>query len=718
MARAAAKAARPAIGSRHATARLVRLLGVSRRVPAAPLLALGAMAALTVWVFHEQLFDGWSFPWDFLGGYSATPAFVAATFGRGHPLAFSPFVAGGFPVDVDPQAGVYFPLWWLLGALRVPLTLGVLTSVQVFHVLFGAAGAMLLARARRLAWSWAALTGVAYLFFGGFYGQAEHADVFRGFAYLPWLLWALTPPAGSGRWLRLVALPPLAWLIATGAYPTQLVSFAIAGLVYVAVALRVQARERCGRDLPALALAVLASAAVCLAVLLPYLRAQGAGELVRTNQPTAAFRAMFAISPLDLLGLYLNNFAWTSEGTITTWAVGIPILVGLACARRATFARQAPLLACGAVALALGMAPKVGLLGRAMASGGFLFTSRFPASDYKAIVALAMIVLAADAWSRLAGRPGRSRASTAVLAGCALAAGALLAPSTHAQPTRKLWLVLVVIAVAAGLVLARPPAKILVGALLALVVVDGLREIGDYRLNGTTSPWHAAPATLAYYRERDGYVRELPELLAEEPARRPERVPQSPVPEANASGWVAEGYFASDYSSFRERALLQAEARPAFMQLLLAPWQAFTFPCATVGCGTGAVRLPAVSSWRESSGVRTLAYGPDRIVYAVDVNRPELMVENELAIAGWRSSSPRVRSVQSGTPLRAWRLSPGEYEFTASFAEPGRTLQESLAALAVLAWLACAAAVAAASRSRRGRGERPGRPGRGSPGSP
>jgi hypothetical protein len=670
---------------------------ISRRSPA-PLLAFALMAALTAWVFHEQLFDGWSFPWDFLGGYSATPAFVAATIGRGHPLAWSPYVASGFPVDVDPQAGIYFPLWWLLGALRVPLTLGVLTSVQVLHVLFGAIGVTLLARARRLAWGWATVAGVAYVFFGGFYGQAEHADIFRGFAYLPWLLWALTPPAGSGRWIRLAALAPLAWLIASGAYPAQIVSFALAGLVYVVVALRVDAPGSWRQHRLALALALVACAAVCAAVLAPYLRAEHAGELVRTDQPTAAYRAMFAISPLDLFGLYLNNFAWTLEGTLTTWAIGIPILVGLACARRATLARQAPLAACGTLALVLGMAPKVGFVGRAMASAGLLFTSRFPASDYKAVVALALIVISADAWSRIREQQRRPWAAVVVAVGV-LVAGALLVPHTYAQPTRVLWLVLAMIAASAALALVRPAPRLLVCLLLALVVIDGVREINDYLLQGIVSPWHAAPQQLGYYHERDVVVRELPELLARAPTSRPARVPESPVPEVNATGWVAAGYHATDYDPIRERTLWQAEASPAWLSLLLAPWQAFTFPCASVGCSTGSVHLPPLSTWTANPEVRTVSYGPERIVYSVKVSQPVLMVENELAITGWRANTGLVRSVKSGTPFRAWRLPAGEYEFAASFQEPGRPLQELAAALALVAWLACVLLVA----RRRGR---------------
>src|SRR5579864_1238916 len=117
---------------------------------APPLVAVGVLIALTVGVFAQHLFDHWTFPWDFLGTYTTTPAFVAATVGHGHLLPWSPFVASGFPVETNPQAGVYFPGWWLLGALRIPATLRVLTAVQIFHVLFGALGVLALARVRRL----------------------------------------------------------------------------------------------------------------------------------------------------------------------------------------------------------------------------------------------------------------------------------------------------------------------------------------------------------------------------------------------------------------------------------------------------------------------------------------------------------------------------------------------------------------------------------------
>jgi len=333
------------------------------------------------------------------------------------------------------------------------------------------------------------------------------------------------------------------------------------------------------------------------------------------------------------------------------------------------------------------MTPKIGIVGRAMASVRPLFPSRFPASDYKAIVAVALIVLSADAWSRLS-QGARTRSWRVALVGCLLVAGALFAPKTHALPTRALWLVLLVIAASMALALVRTPARVLVCLLVALVVVDGVREINDYRLLGTNSPWQVPPSALAFDIHRDGYVRELPKLLAATPRSRPARVPAAATAEPNASGWVADAYHFADYDPTLERSLWQAEQSPAWTALLLDPWHGYTFSCATVGC-SGPVHLPNPTRWRPSSAVQTVSYGTSRIVYSVNTTKPVLMVENELAIRGWHANTSRVRLVDAGIPLRAWRLSPGHYRFVASFQEPDRNLQYLILAVAIAAWAGC-----------------------------
>jgi hypothetical protein len=519
--------------------------------------------------------------------------------------------------------------------------------------------------------------------------------------------------------------------------------------------MRLGGAEAWRRHRVALVLALAASAAVCLAVTWPYVRADQAGELVRISEVTAVERAKFALAPIDLFGLYLNNFAWTSDGTITAWAIGIPILLGLACVRMQTLRRQAPLAVSGALALALAMTPKVGFIGKAMASVRPLFPTRFPAADYKSTVALALILISVDAWSRLprqsatsfqarhgvgpsTKRGGRLRAlasigpstqhrsrlqalrgiarsaqealvpprrdgigQTAALAtvGCVLIVAPLVLSDQYAKPSEALWLAIVVVLATAALAFIRPPARVLAGLLIVLVVVDGARTTKDLLSRGTTSPWQLPPAELAFYQSRDVYVRELPELLARTPQTRPARAPETEVPEPNASGWVADAYHEADYDSTRERAFEETQNDQALYSLLLEPWHAYLFPCAVVGCRSGHVRLPPARTWRASPNANTLAYGVHRILYSVDVKEPTLMVENELAIRGWRTNSPLVQSVDAKTPFRAWRLAPGRYRFAATFQEPGRPVQYAALSLALLGWLGCALALARRPRS-------------------
>ena len=677
---------------RPVATRLLERLSIAGFTPA---LAVTGLLLLTVAVFTRQLFGHWSFPWDFLGTYTATPPFVATTIGTGHPVSFSPFVAGGLPVDVYPQAEIYFPVWWLFGALGVPLTLGTLTSIQVAHVFIGSLGVLMLARVRRVAWAWATVAAVAYLFFGGFYGEAEHADYFRGFSYLPWLLWTLTPPTEDGRWIRLAALPVMAWLIASGAYPGQLASFGITGLVYAGLALRESGPVVWRRYRYALLLAACAAAAVSIAIVLPYLIADHAHDLYRPSPPTASVRAGESLSPLDLLGLYLNNFAWTFDGSVTAWAVTVPVLAGLAFVRLNVLRRQLPLVVFGAVALALAMTPRIGPVGKAMVATTQLFPSRFPAADYKAAVAIALVVLSADAWREFSNRR-RGVVGAAVLAGCLLA-GALLAPATYAQPTRHLWLVVAVIVATLLVAIVRVRPGVLVCLVIALIIVDGVREIHDYRLLGRLSPWQAPPSAVAPFRARDWYVRHLSVVLYQAVPTRPARVAAYlPINRAaegsvqDSSGWIADGYHVSDYGGTVERVRWDAENNPVWSALMAKAWHAYVFPCASVGCSGGAVRLPPPLRWRPNPRVQTLSYGVHGIVYDVDVSQPVLMVENELALRGWQSNTSKARIVRAGIPLRTWRLSPGHYQFTASYHEPGRAPQELAAIIALVAWIACA----------------------------
>ncbi len=324
----------------------------------------------------------------------------------------------------------------------------------------------------------------------------------------------------------------------------------------------------------------------------------------------------------------------------------------------------------GLLALALAMTPKIGPIGRLMAGPlSSLFPSRFPAADYKAAVAIAAVILAADSWRAVAAR-ATPRLWAAIAGGVVLLVGAQLVPSTYGSPTRTFWLLAVVVVATVVLALARPKAWIFVGVLLVLISADGWRMARDDLLGGSTSSWLVTPRTAnaAGSQTRDRYIRELPALLAATPEYRPARVPPAAplklFPQGtnnDSEGWIAEGYHLIDYGGTVEKSLHQVELSPTWTKLMLQRWHAFTFPCASVGCESGHVRLPSATGWRPSPAVQSVSYSGDGITYSVNVTKPTLMVENELAMEGWRASTPNVRLVTTGGPFRAWRLSPGRY---------------------------------------------------------
>jgi hypothetical protein len=278
--------------------------------------------------------------------------------------------------------------------------------------------------------------------------------------------------------------------------------------------------------------------------------------------------------------------------------------------------------------------------------------------------------------------------------GALLVGGAVLAPSTDAQPTRTLVLVVAVAAACVALALWRPASSVLVGALLVLIVIDGARELNDYRSHQGRQPW-ALPPSEARLVGTDNSVRQLPFTLSHPPPARPPRV--APVyalstyptgTDPDTAGWVGAGYHLTDYGSTIETARWRAEHNRRWVSLLLAPWLAFTWSCAEVGCTSGRVHLPLLSTWKSNPAVQTLSYGAQRIVYSVYLAEPELMVENELAIRGWRADRPGVRVVDAGIPLRAWRLPAGRYVFTANYTQPGQLGQLVAVFVALVAWLA------------------------------
>ena len=92
----------------------------------------------------------------------------------------------------------------------------------------------------------------------------------------------------------------------------------------------------------------------------------------------------------------------------------------------------------------------------------------------------------------------------------------------------------------------------------------------------------------------------------------------------------------------------------------LFSWSPGTATCFPVP--PAVVRSDARDFLPRGTGIRVRACGPSHTAlasssYAVHLRRPAVMVENELAIAGWHATTNRAHVIDGGIPLRTWRLS-------------------------------------------------------------
>lgn len=651
-------------------------------------------------MFWRHLFAGFTFPIDYVAT-SRWPVFLTNNVRGGFYSEWIPFVGGGMALPYNAASGLYFPPWLVMGWLGIPATVTMQSVVMAGHIFLGGTGVFLLCRSMGLDRRWALLAGTAFLLFGGHYSNGYLDMIMRGHTYAPWLLFALTPPREdeSGRgWRRVLMLPFWVWVLAAGAYPGQAMAFLQVAAVYTAVHLWI-ARARLRQFLPYLVPAVVAAMAVFVALYLPSLVATRAGELHRPFPASAYWRAIFALDPVDLFGLWLNPFAWSDiPSIITGWSVGTVILIGLIGLRRDDLRRHLALAVAGGVAFLLAFLPWWGPAGRLMERFPLLFPSRLPASDSKAIIAVALVCLSGLGWSRIAAGRGQRVRFAALGLGVALIAGVALAPRNTSFPPAALpWLLAFIVAAAVALVFlhSRLNSRLLFAILLVLTVAEGSRLIFELEVFPGESAWALPPQEFPLRALHDTQARTLHRQLANPPDSRPARIPEHNLDMTigahgfvtDAFGYLGADYHLGDYASAVSMARRKISLNPQLREIMLEPWTAWLWPCDELDCTGQGIEIPDFAG-RESDRVRTTSYGLDQVRYQVDLPVRSLMVENETYARGWEADREDIVAVSIDDTLRGWVLPAGRYTFTATYVLPERRAQIALAAVALVAWVA------------------------------
>lgn len=665
---------------------------------------LGALLLLCAqnWLMLGPLYLGQAYvPFDFVATYHAVPFFWIEAVRSGVSPAWVPFQAMGYPLYMNAQSGYFYPGFWLFVLLDHSYGYAAAFAFQGLHILLGAVGAGATIRLAGARWSTAVLAAVAYQAFGGFYGNASHPDIARAHALVPWILmpivarWTWRPALKAA----VLALPFWMYCMWTGAYAGVALAVGAAGglLTVVRTAVAPPGERKVGLSI---LLAFCAGTAVAAVFLLPV--ALDRSEVARTVGGHGMSVDYLQLS--DLLGLAVraDQTTWFKHDiTMRSSSLALPILL-LAFLRLCC--RDVAKSWLGLLLLAFALAMSTGLLleplGKLVPP---LAYSRFPISDYRSMVALGLLLLAAQAWECLPDESAARRWAAFAVAAVACTAMVALA-CWGVYPFAWQWErgapIALVVAVAEALLLvtwllltpalaspvvgaARPQPRTLVWTALVLMVM-----LDWFRVHAETGYLFGPPATAVAQQQLGAALPDARERLQQRllnpPRCRPARelIPLSAYVKTPWRGYYTGDYLSHDYAGpmqfARNRQVLADDSLLAFG---LLPWRA-------VEIGQ---ELPAPEDLAQAApikGVDCMRYGTDEVRLQVDLERPARIVENELFWPGWTAqagqASLQAFSVQG---FRGWELPAGHYELVARFTPPHQRAAMLAAAGGLLAWV-------------------------------
>lgn len=640
-------------------------------------------------------------PYDFLGAY-AGDAFVWWTDGAFFaPPEWIPYVWGGYP----SASGLQNSAWYLptgIVAMFGTYNLHAAAILAAIHVAFGACGMYLLLRAFRVDF-FISLFGAVALFFGvGFFSNASHIDIARAYAWLPWVLWILTPLWPWRKWWSIPLASLLLWQAITGIYPGIAVSSVYVLIPWILMLSLVFKPKFSEYVLPA-ALAGVTALLLSMPRVLPYLLLNDG-----SSEP-APEASLFSGSVLGTM-LFGYRYDYDIPNDLTMRSLFVPVTVIVL----ALFARWSDPICKVAFAL---VGPAV-LLGMpfwpwfsAVQHLPGLQLSRFSMSDFKVFMVVGAILLAVSGLRTLCSRARVARPALGLVLSIATAWVILLGftvlairgPQAKVDTVPPLLLLatavsLVTAYVAFDVVASRQQSlaaarcrarEVLVASVIVLTGVSG--AVWAY---GTAGPWlvDRVPAEMAAYGAT------VDELVAARQAR-PTGLAQRPARAAVQSGfeqadlYASQGnaaFFNGEYSLPGYVNLKRSESHVALMEALLDPnigpyfADFMAMPGAMLATESdGLVELEALRSCTErydcGIDVTPVAYDVDRFVYRVDVLDQTTVTLNEAFFPGWKATACvtaeqchtlRVTGSEAGTIMLD--LPAGQYDVTLQYEAPGR----------------------------------------------
>lgn len=683
------------------------------------LIGIGAILMLAlVWlyIFRAHLLGNMTFPWDFQGGYysHAVARLRDGTFLA--PPLWLPWGGFGLPTHMSLQDGTWYLPQYLYAAID-GYDLVAATRLQVLHVLIACLGMFALCRSFGLSRIGALVAASGYLFSGSFFSNAEHVDIVRGAALLPWLLYALHQlwKRGTALWLLLFVL--VCWQLIVGAYPGIVVSSAY---LCAALLLILGLKKPVAPDIRLSRVLLIGIGSLCAAALasVKYLPALlDAANVRHSVEPIAlADASIFTTLVFGYDVAFLPNDLTMRDLFLPTTLFYLATL-GL---RRDLITAFGAAVVGMAILFMLDVGWWQSLVG--MLPGARI--SRFPLSDFRPALHLGICLLAASSTTQMLRGDSATISSWTIRT--LLFATALLALGWYGlrlghQPYGFYWAIgsVALSALVCLAVITRTLRPLVVRMAFLCIVLLVLAHGRDHVLTNARA-WNVERNDAI---ERNLYGNTLSALTAvnrfKALAWRPERLVFDQLPVASRAdligeryllGWVAEGFSAFGYENYKfmpalrrlyNAALVDAEPRDrASLNWMLRRSAVFVLSApadvpeeALLSC----VQAICRGSGTDSAVIQMEQFRENGAVYRIVTPKPFFFIENEAMYTGWQSflcvgsdCRPGPKAAAANGFLRGWAMPAGDYRLITYYRPPGWRVAS------VMAWIGACIALALA----------------------
>lgn len=647
--------------------------------------AIAFLGMVNVVTFRNHYFGNECFPWDFWKLYYAIIPFWTTSVSQHVLPEWVPFEGMGYPFFINLQSSFFYPPLWFFVLPAIHYSLHAAVIMQCLHVFWGACGAFFLLRVLTDDWRSALFGALAYHFFGGFYSNAEHMDVVRAYAWLPWLFWGATV---KGRLhIRNLLLPAIFYCVVTASYPGNMMSHGALLSIYILYQFcRPSAHSDRKNLLILVGLLVLGIIMSIVALGPAYLLRN---ELTRGDAKVVAGPWFFpnwlsVIAPWTVGKAIIRGYV--GDPSMVSAFVGVPTLALIILIRRTTakvFAVWwlifvfALMLAQGSVSMFYNMAVTI------VPVLGF---SRMAPSDYRGIIGLSLIVIAAGSLSVFLASTEdvqreliRKRFKYLCLIPAVVMSGFFIV----LLPTEEFVWLLAIWGATIFALYVRWPRLMRFGlspiALLVLVLAGGWHV-----MSVSNWTWTAQGEDIdELYKRSIGFSTSTRPLPVAEKMRgvptRPARIDRNRA-DFSWAGYLDGTYQMGDYGNTVLRARAKLQTDPALAKYMLQPLTPLVFP-SVQGLSIDTVRSRleqrVTGVWERPNMVTPVKYGLNSIVYQVRLTTDSLLVENEIWFPGWtgklKREATRVENAEATSvenALRAWRLPAGQYKFVTQFRTP------------------------------------------------